>query len=61
MNFSFNCAHDVIDLEGSLTDQLAAAFLSDMMNDLARIVSSPPNEVISTLYDIKDFWVSDSL
>jgi hypothetical protein len=34
-NFSFNYAHDVIDLGGSLTYQLVAAFLSDMMKDLA--------------------------
>jgi hypothetical protein len=55
-NFSFNYAHDVIDLEGSLAYQLAAAFLSDMMKHLVRVVSSPPNEAIAASYDIKKFW-----
>jgi hypothetical protein len=45
----------VIDLEGSLAYQLAAAFLSDMLNDLARVVSSPPNEDIAASYNIKNF------
>jgi hypothetical protein len=45
----------VIDLEGSLTYQLAAAFFSDIMNDLARVVSSPPNEAIAASYHIKNF------
>jgi hypothetical protein len=35
-----------MDLGGSLTYQLAAAFLRDMMNDLARVVLSPPDEAI---------------
>jgi hypothetical protein len=55
-----NCAHDVIDLKGSLTYQLAATFLSDIMNDLVRVVSSPPNEVIAASYDIKNFRGSGS-
>jgi hypothetical protein len=46
-NFCLSCVHDVIDLNGSLAYQLAYAFLSDMMNDLARVVSSPPNEAIA--------------
>jgi hypothetical protein len=33
----------VVDLDGSLACQLAAAFSSDMINDLARVVSSPQN------------------
>jgi hypothetical protein len=37
----------VIDLGGSLAYQLATAFSSDMMNDLARVVSAPPNEAIA--------------
>jgi hypothetical protein len=40
-------AHDVMDLGGSLTYQLAAAFSSDMMNDLVRVVSSPHDESIT--------------
>jgi hypothetical protein len=36
----------VMDLGGSLANQLTAVFSSDMMNDLARVVSSPPNEAI---------------
>jgi hypothetical protein len=59
-NFFFNRAHDIIDLKGSLTYQLAAAFLSNIMNDLARVVSSPQNKAIVTLYDIKNFRGSDS-
>jgi hypothetical protein len=35
----------VMDL--GLAYQLAAAFLSNMMNDLARVVSSPPNKAIA--------------
>jgi hypothetical protein len=41
-----SCAHDVMDLDGSLAYQLAVVFLSDVMNDLARVVSSAPNESI---------------
>jgi hypothetical protein len=40
-------AHDVMDLSGSLAYQLAAMFSSDMINDLARVVLSPPNEAIA--------------
>jgi hypothetical protein len=36
----------VIDLGGSLAYQLVVAFSSDMMNDLGRVVLSPPNEAI---------------
>jgi hypothetical protein len=50
----------VIDLRGSLAYQLAAVFLSDIMNDLVRVVSSPPNEFIVASYDIKNFHGSDS-
>jgi hypothetical protein len=50
----------MIDLGGSLTYQLAAAFLSDMMNDMAMVVSSPSNEAIAALDDIRNFWGSDS-
>jgi hypothetical protein len=60
MNFSFSCAHDMIDLEGSLMYQFANAFLSDMMNDLVKVVSSPPNETIVASYDIRNFRRSDS-
>jgi hypothetical protein len=42
-----SCAHDVIDLGDSLAYQLVAALSSDMMNDLARLVLSPPNEAIA--------------
>jgi hypothetical protein len=38
-------AHDVMDLGASLIYQ-AATFSRDMMNDLARVVSSPPDEAI---------------
>jgi hypothetical protein len=48
-NFSFSCAHEKIDLGGSLAYQFAFAFLSDMMNDFVRVVSSPPNEAIVAL------------
>jgi hypothetical protein len=37
----------VIDLNGSLVYQLAVAFSSDIMNDLVRVVSSPPNKAIA--------------
>jgi hypothetical protein len=47
MNFSLSYAHDVMDLGGSLAYQFAAAFSSDMMNDLASVVLSPPNEAIA--------------
>jgi hypothetical protein len=36
-----------MDLDGSLAYQLAAAFSRDMMNDLASVVSSPPDESIA--------------
>jgi hypothetical protein len=48
-NFSFRCAHDVMDLEGNLAYQLVDAFSSDMINDLPSVVSSPPNEAIAAL------------
>jgi hypothetical protein len=38
----------VIDLGCSLAYQFAAALLSDMMNDLARIVSFPLDKAIAT-------------
>jgi hypothetical protein len=50
----------MIDLGGSLVYQFAAAFLSDIMNDFARVVSPPPNEAIAASYDIRNFWGSDS-
>jgi hypothetical protein len=31
-----------------------------MMNDLARVVSSPPNKAIAASYDIRNFRGSDS-
>jgi hypothetical protein len=37
-----------MDLGSSLAYQLAAAFSRDMMNDLARVVSSPPDKAIAT-------------
>jgi hypothetical protein len=37
-----------MDLDSSLAHQLAAAFSRDMMNDLERVVSLPPNEAIVT-------------
>jgi hypothetical protein len=37
-----------MDLGGSLAYQLANAFSRDMMNDLARVASSPPDEAIAT-------------
>jgi hypothetical protein len=55
MNFSFNCAHDMIDLGGSLAYHLAAAFSSVVMKDLARVVLSPSNDVITASHDIKNF------
>jgi hypothetical protein len=45
---SLGCAHDAMDLGDSLTYQLAVAFSRDIMNDLARVVSSPPDEAITT-------------
>jgi hypothetical protein len=33
-----------MDLGGNLTYQLVATFSSDMINDLARVISSPLNE-----------------
>jgi hypothetical protein len=36
-----------MDLDDSLAYQLAAAFSRDMMNDLVRVVSSPPDEAIA--------------
>jgi hypothetical protein len=39
----------VIDLGCNLAYQFATAPLSDMMNDLVRVVSMPPNEAIATL------------
>jgi hypothetical protein len=35
-----------MDLGGSLAYQLAATFSRDMMNDLVRVVLSPPDEAI---------------
>jgi hypothetical protein len=42
-----SCARDMIDLSGSLAYQLAVAFLSDIMNDLTRVVLSPLIEAIA--------------
>jgi hypothetical protein len=36
-----------MDLGGSLANQLAAVFSSDMINDLVRVVSSLLNEAIA--------------
>jgi hypothetical protein len=46
-NFSLSYAHDAMDLGGNVAYQLVPAFLRDMMNDLVRVVSSPPDEVIA--------------
>jgi hypothetical protein len=46
-NFSLSCAHDVMDLGGSLVYQLVAVLSSDMINDLARVITSPLNEAIA--------------
>jgi hypothetical protein len=43
------CAYVAMDLGGNLVYQFAAAFLRDMMNNLARVVSSPPNVAIAAL------------
>jgi hypothetical protein len=43
-----SCAHDVMDLGGNLVYQLVVAFSRDMMNDLARVVTSPLDEAIAT-------------
>jgi hypothetical protein len=45
-NFYLSCAHDAMHLSGSLAYQMTAAFSRDMMNDLARVVSSPLDEAI---------------
>jgi hypothetical protein len=37
-----------MDLNGSLAYKLVVAFSRDMMNDLVRVVSSPPDEAIAT-------------
>jgi hypothetical protein len=42
-----SCANDVMDLGGSLVYQLVAVLSSDMINDLARVITSPPNEAIA--------------
>jgi hypothetical protein len=39
--------HDVIDLDSNLAYQLAIVFSSNMINDLARFVSSPQNDAIA--------------
>jgi hypothetical protein len=39
--------HDVMDLGGNLTYQLAIAFSRDMMNDLVRVVSSSLDKAIA--------------
>jgi hypothetical protein len=44
-----SCAHDLMDLGGSLAYQLAIAFSSDMINDLGRVILSPLNEAIAAL------------
>jgi hypothetical protein len=36
-----------MDLGGSLASKLVVAFSRNMMNDLARVVSSPPDEAIT--------------
>jgi hypothetical protein len=58
--FSFSCAHDMIDLGGSLAYQFATALSSEMMNDFARVVSSPPQDPIAASYDMRNFRGSDS-
>jgi hypothetical protein len=47
-NFSFNWPQDVIDLGYDRVYQFAATLSSDMMNDLVRVVSSPPDKAIAT-------------
>jgi hypothetical protein len=47
-NISFSCAHDVMDLGCNLAYQLAVVCSSDIMNDLERVASSPPDEAIMT-------------
>jgi hypothetical protein len=49
-----------MDLSGSLAYQLVAAFSRDMINDLVRIVSSPPDEAITASLDIWNFCGSNS-
>jgi hypothetical protein len=49
-----------MDLDGSIAYQLAATFSSDMMNDLARVVSSPLKKVIAASQDMRNFHGSDS-
>jgi hypothetical protein len=46
-NFSFSCPQDVMDLGYSLAYQLVDAFSSDVMNDLARVILSPPAKAIT--------------
>jgi hypothetical protein len=46
-NFSLSYAHDAMDIGSSLSYQLATAFSRDMMNDSARVISSPPDEAIA--------------
>jgi hypothetical protein len=50
----------VMDLSGSLAYQLVVAFSNDMINDLVRVVSSPPNETIATSQDMINFHRSNS-
>jgi hypothetical protein len=50
-----------MDLGGSLTYQLAATFSRDMMNNLARVVSSPLDEAIAASKERRNFRGSDSL
>jgi hypothetical protein len=47
--FSFNCPQEVIGLGYSLAYQFVAALSSDMMIDLAKVVSFPTNEDIAAL------------
>jgi hypothetical protein len=47
MNFSFNWAQDVIDLACSRAYQFTTTLSSDMMNDLVRVVLSPPDEAFA--------------
>jgi hypothetical protein len=47
-NFSFRWYQDVIDVGSNIAYQFAATPSIDMINDLARVVSLPPDEAITT-------------
>jgi hypothetical protein len=46
-DFSFNWPQDVIDLDYNRAYQFIVALSSDMVNNLVRVVSSPPDEAIA--------------